>query len=387
MPPTFLNEGQLRIIKGSMMSLSGNMEARALLRGAFGLVDVLWARYRQQRPRTLPTLLLFTTYRCNLRCAMCGVRHQPDGRELDIDDYRNILDAAHTLRTSLMLISGGEALTRGDLVYEVVRMGRERGIAAHLCSNGLLINEHTAGRLQQVGVRSISISLESHERETHERIRGAGSFDPAVTALRALTTHAPDIRTGINCTVSAINYRGLAEMVPFAESLGVDQLKFAPFHTNLLHREKPAAEFDALGFSEDQFEDLEHEMGLVIDALRRARLLANHPRYLALLAASLKTSLPFRCYAGYAACTVDPYGNVSPCPDLDIGLNVREQPLDVIWRGDAYQRLRERVCACGIRCWDPLYTELSLRLEPGSLWQSVWRRRRELRFYYGGKRQ
>ncbi len=236
-------------------------------------------------------------------------------------------------------------------------------------------------------MRSISISLESHDRETHERIRGVGSFEPAVKALETLATHAPNIQTGINCTVNAINYAGLAGLVPFAESLGVDQLKFAPFHTNLLHSEKPAVEFNGLDFSEDQLESLDHEMALVIDALRHSRLMTNHPRYLALLAKSLKTSVPFRCYAGYAACTIDPYGNVSPCPDLNTGLNVREQPLDILWRGDAYQQLRERVCDCGIRCWDPLYTELSLRLEPGSLWQSVWRRRRELRFYYGGKRK
>lgn len=365
------------------MPLSHSHHLTFLLRDAYRYADVVWARWRRRRPRTLPTLLLFVTYRCNLQCAMCGVRYQPRNRELDLADYQNILDRAQRLHCSLMLVSGGEALARGDVVYELIRMGRERGIAAHLCSNGLLIDEKAARRLQESGLRSVSISLESPDRDVHDRIRGAGSYDQAVAALTLLRIHAPQVQTGINCTLTALNYRHLAAWPPFAESLGAHQLKFAPVHVNLLHREKPPEEFAPLQFSDDQLTALAEEIVELRQALKKSRLLTNHPRYLKHLAASIRKAPSFNCYAGYAACTIDPYGNVSPCPDLDAGLSLHEQPLDAIWRGDAYHALRQRVCTCGRGCWDPLYTEMSLRLAPTSVWRGVRQVWRERQFYFG----
>ncbi|HOH28224.1 MAG TPA: radical SAM protein [Candidatus Hydrogenedentes bacterium] len=346
---------------------------------------VAWARYRCQPPRTLPILLLFITYRCNLHCVMCGVRHQPQGAELILDEYKTILASAHRLKTSLMLISGGEALCRGDLVYEIIRLGNRYGIASHLCSNGSMIDRSVSTTLQQSGLHSLSISLESHHRGIHDAIRGEGSFDAVVSAIRNMRSYAPGVQLGINCTISAQNYRGLADMVPFAESLGVRQLKFAPAHFNLLHGDKPAAECAPLLFSAEQLEEAGKEVERLRRALKKTSLLTNHPTYLDKLAVSLGAIPRFTCYAGYASCSIDPYGNVAPCPDLDAGINVREHTLEDIWYGKEYQYLRERVCACGNRCWDPLYTDLSLRLAPRSAWRGLIQQWHELKFYYRGK--
>lgn len=358
-----------------------------LSRNAGNLLNVWWARYRQKSPRTLPTLLLFITYRCNLNCAICGVRHQPAGRELELEDYREILDSARVLGTSLMLISGGEALARGEMVYEIIRMGKERGIASHLCTNGVLVNAGTAGRLQESGLRSASVSLESADKDVHDRIRGKGSFDLAAAALRMFREQAPRVHVGINCTVTALNFRGMRNLVDLAESLGVHQIKFAPVHTNLLHGEKPQAEFAPLLFSNSEIDELEKEMAQVRARLKKSGILTNHPRYLKRFAASLHSSQKFHCYAGYASCTIDPFGSVSPCPDIQGTLSVREQSLEALWRGAEFQELRERVCACGDRCWDPLYTELSLMLEPSGLWLTALQQWREFRFYFGSGRE
>jgi len=351
------------------------------------LLDIWWARYRRTYPRHLSTLLLFITYRCNLNCAICGVRHQPQELELNLEDYSAILRNAQALHTSLMLISGGEALARGELVCELVRRGRAHGIAAHLCTNGLLLSEEKVKRLQECGLRSVSVSLESADKDVHERIRGERTFDLALQAVRLFREYAPEVHVGVNCTVTALNFRGLERLIDLAESLGAHQIKFAPVHTNLLHGEKPPAEFAPLLFSEREIGELEGEMARVRARLRKSRLLTNHPLYLKKFAASLQGPQQFRCYAGYASCTVDPFGRVSPCPDIQGGLSVREQSLEALWHGEIFQELREKVCACGHKCWDPLYTELSLMLEPGNLWVTLWQQMRNARFYFGSGRR
>ena len=356
---------------------------RLLLRNTANLINIWWARYRRKCPRTLSTLLLFITYRCNLKCAICGVRDQPRGRELELADYEAILDSASKLGTSLMLISGGEALAREDLVYEIIRRGNERCISAHLCTNGLLVTEEKAAKLQECGLSSVSISMESADKEVHERIRGKGSFDQALSAVRLFREYAPKVHVGINCTVTALNFRGLENLVDLCASLGVHQLKFAPVHTNLLHGEKPAAEFAPLLLTDTEIEELEGELTRVRARLRKSRMLTNHPVYSKHLAASLQAPQQFSCYAGYASCTIDPFGRVSPCPDIQGGLSIREQSLETLWRGETFQELREKVCGCGNKCWDPLYTELSLIVEPGNLWVTLWQQLRNARFYFG----
>ena len=356
-----------------------------LLRPALSYLDVVSARYWHKCPRTLPTLLLFVTYECNLRCAMCGVRYHPSAPELEVKDYERILNDAKKLNTSLMLISGGEALSKGDLIPEIIHMGIERGITAHLCSNGTLINAEVARMLQKSGLKSVSVSIESYSSEIHDAIRGKGSFNAAVGALKTLHDNAPDIRTGINCTISALNYHKLVKMIPLAESLGVRQLKFAPMHTNLLHRDKPPSDFASLIFSDTQFLELKAELAMLRVALQKSALLSNHPEYLDNIWASFQKTQQFNCYAGYAACTIDPMGNVSPCPDVSAGLNVKESSLRDIWRSESYHRLRERVCNCGNRCWDPLYTELSLRMAPRYMLSNARQIWREIGYYFGGR--
>ena len=365
------------------MSRSSLSDFRVLLQRVINLMDVWWARYKHASPRRMSTLLLFITYRCNLNCAICGVRHQPREPELGLEDYEAILNSAQSLHTSLMLISGGEALAREELVYTIISRGRERGIDAHLCTNGLLVSEEKVKRLQESGLRSVSVSLESADKEIHERIRGQGTFDLAIQAVRFFREYAPAVRVGINCTVTALNFRGLDKLVDLSESLGVHQLKFAPVHTKLLHGEKPAAEFAPLLFAGKEIGELEQEMSRVRARLRRSRILTNHPVYLKRLAASLQGQQKFRCYAGYASCTIDPFGRVSPCPDIQGGLSIRDHSLEDLWRGEAFQKLREEVRLCGHKCWDPLYTELSLIVDPANLWLTAWQQWHNAKFYFG----
>ena len=360
---------------------------RLMARNALVMSDVLVARRLHFAPHYVPILLFFMTYRCNLRCRMCGVCEQDRPNEvapeLSLDECKDIMRAAARLKTSLMLISGGEALLRQDVLFDTIRFAYEHGIATHLCTNGVLLTSDAVEQLRASRVQTISVSVESPQRETHDFLRGAGAYEAAVSAIRLLRTAAPEIRVGINCTITGKNFRDLAAMVPFAESLNVHQLKFAPIHTNLLHRKKNFDRFNDLFFKEEEIPQLKTEIERLIKAVRGTRLMTTSPWFLSKIAASGQGAPRFRCYAGYAACTLSPDGMVTPCSDMEGSLSVRKMRLDEIWRSQAYHAMRTRVAHCTCHCWDTLYAEMSLRLRLRSLPRDAWRTCKELGFYFG----
>ena len=359
---------------------------RLMAQNALRVANVLANRRLHRPPRYCPILLAFVTNRCNLRCKMCGVceltspmDHTP---ELTTDEWRGVIRSAVRMRTSLMLMSGGEPLLRQD-VFDIIRYACDQGIAFHLCTNGTLIDKEKALRLAETGVNTVSVSIESPVKAIHERLRGPGTFDRAVQGVRLLREHAPNVNIGVNYLITSANFLNMAEMIPFVESLGAHQLKYAPIHTNLLHKRKRIGDYGDLLFGEEDLEELDREMRLLMKAAAQNRLLTTSPMFLSKISSFYSRPSKFRCYAGYAACAVDPFGVVTPCVDMDGSLSVRDRPLEAIWRSPEFQVQRREVHRCNSSCWDTTNAELSIRLRVRSLIRDLALTWKDIGFYYG----
>lgn len=357
------------------------------MKNVWRTLNVLTSRYLGTRPRYLPVILMFVTSECNLRCRMCGVCDleygHDESEELSTDQWKQVIaSASRKLGTTLAVVSGGEALLRKD-VFEIIRYATDAGISIHLCTNALLLNEENMVHLRDSGVRTVSFSLEGPEASTHEYLRGANSFPVVVNALKRFRQIAPDVRIGINFVITRLNYRNMTAMVAFAESLGVNQIKFAPIHTNLLHRRKKVEDYSDLLFQREDLDDLDHELGKLRQALKKSNLITTSDDFFAGITDLFRKPRRTRCYAGYAICAISPTGYVAPCSDMDSSFNVKEMALHEIWRNPEFQELRKKVHSCSAACWDTAYTELSLWLRPKALIKDAVRNWRDIRFYYG----
>lgn len=352
----------------------------------FCMASVVFSRYFGTVPRCLPVLLLFVTDRCNLRCRMCGVceRELRDGRanELSLEEWQEVIaSAADKLGTFMLSISGGEALLRPDLC-EIVSFATARGINVHLCTNGALVTEERVDALREAGLSMVSISIDGPDGATHDFLRGEKSFDKAVQAIALFRARAPEISVGINFLIAPHNYKRMGEMVEFAEREGVGKLKFAPLHTNLLHRFKSPEDFQDLLFSPDELVEMEAALKEVVSECKRKKIFTVSKDFLKGIPQFYRGQQSFRCYAGYAVAAISPSGELTPCCDIDTGLSVKERPLEEIWRDPAFQEARKRVRHCKAACWDTTNTELSLRLRPTSVLGGLVETFRELRFYF-----
>jgi GTP 3',8-cyclase len=130
------------------------------------------------------------TDRCNERCSYC-MPHElqewlPRHEILTYEETLRLIRIAAELGVSKVRITGGEPLTRRDIVDFVRQIPEIRGIKSiGLSTNGtLLAREITAPRtmakaLREAGVQSVNISLDTLDGEAYSLITGR-DFHPQV---------------------------------------------------------------------------------------------------------------------------------------------------------------------------------------------------------------
>jgi MoaA/NifB/PqqE/SkfB family radical SAM enzyme len=92
-------------------------------------------------------------------------------------------------------------------------------------SNGLL--ERTIDRIAPEKLHYISFSLDGATAETHEKVRGKGTFAKTVECMRR-TIHA-GFAVRVLCTISQVNIHEGADLLYLADDLGVNMVNFHVF--------------------------------------------------------------------------------------------------------------------------------------------------------------
>ena len=69
------------------------------------------------------------------------------------------------------MLSGGEPLFRPD-IFDIARHATDAGLIVALATNGTLIDAGVARRIQDSGVRRVSISFDGADAATHDIFRG-----------------------------------------------------------------------------------------------------------------------------------------------------------------------------------------------------------------------
>lgn len=163
------------------------------------------------------------TDRCMLRCKMC-YKWKDDIYVKDPQDSptiqqwnQSVADLAEMVEFPFELdIGGGEALMF-DGVLDVVRFSVDKGFNASIASNGYLIDEDTAKRVADSGLKSISLSLDSMKEETHDYLRGVkGVYRRVMDAIGYLHKYRKEIYINLCCVFYEINQEEILELVEWA---------------------------------------------------------------------------------------------------------------------------------------------------------------------------
>ena len=155
-----------------------------------------------------PVVVWNCTRRCNLRCVHCYA-HSADRQysgELTTHQGMALLEDLAGFGAPVILFSGGEPLLRPDL-FDLAARATALGMRAVISTNGTLITEQTAGRLREIGLSYVGVSIDG-SRSVNDRFRGSdGAFDNAIRGIRNCLQAG--IKVGLRFT---INKRNAAEI-------------------------------------------------------------------------------------------------------------------------------------------------------------------------------
>jgi radical SAM protein with 4Fe4S-binding SPASM domain len=148
--------------------------------------------------------------------------------ELTTDEAKRLLSQLAEVNCPAVLFSGGEPLLRDDL-FELLAEARRLKLRTVISSNGTLIDSKTAGKLSDVGVSYVGISLDGGE-EFHDTFRQAkGSFKAALLGIE--NCKKIGLKTGLRFTITKMNADQIPVVFDIAASTNVRRICF--YH--LLH--------------------------------------------------------------------------------------------------------------------------------------------------------
>jgi len=268
--------------------------------------------WKRMRGRPTPTFVtVAVTYSCQCRCEHCyaSTSARSVREELTSDQLRSVIRQVRDLGSLAVHFSGGEPLLRED-IFDLVSYAHEIGLLTRINSNGILLNRDNVKRLKAAGLTECGVSLDSAEPSAHDRFRGVPNLhEQAVQGIRLLR------RFGVRCRIMTVASKesipeGLARTIALGRSLGASYMYvLLPI---------------AVGGWERAYAKV-----LNYDERQRIRALQD----LTFAHLELPTERTNCCVYRKSILYVSANGNVTPCAFVPYVLgNVREKPLDVIWR-------------------------------------------------------
>ncbi|MGC9966753.1 MAG: radical SAM protein [Syntrophobacteraceae bacterium] len=333
------------------------------------------------------------TERCNLRCAHCYQSSFADD-EMDYIGLLAVLEQFKELLISWkrqedpvgvrghLTVTGGEPFLRPDFMDLLRTLFANRGLFTFaILTNGSFIDHAAASRLKKLTPSFVQVSMEGG-RETHDRIRGPGTFDRAVSGVRRLVKEG--VRTFISFTAHRDNYLEFPVVVDIARRLKVARVwadRFIPPVSGSSRADDVQTPCTLSPLETLHFFRLMHQA-------RGEKTMGNWFRLKQTEVAMHRGiqflvggGVPYRCTAGDSLICILPNGDVYPCRRMPVKIgNVLETPLAKIYHGsDILHALRDgdrigdgcrkcffaRACRGGLRCLSYALSGSPFEADPG----------------------
>lgn len=171
-------------------------------------------------------LLAELSYACPLQCPYCAnpVDYAKYSEELSTDDWKRVFAEARKMGAVQLGLSGGEPLTRTDLI-ELVRYARELGYYSNLITSGYGLTEEKIAQLKEAGLDHIQVSIQASSEELSDYLAGTKSFVHKQQVAHLVKKHGYPM---VLCVViHRENIHQMPEILAMAEELGADYLELA----------------------------------------------------------------------------------------------------------------------------------------------------------------
>ncbi|MBL7213154.1 MAG: radical SAM protein [Desulfobacteraceae bacterium] len=174
-------------------------------------------------------LTLMITGGCNLRCRHCWPESDSfeTARPVPVDTLGRLIKGFVQLGIEEVCLTGGEPLTHPDW-FEILRFSATQAGLKHvrLQTNATLLTEVETGTLSSMDFEGliIQVSLEGATAQTHDQVRGRGSFVRAFRGLKLLAEAGLARQTEVAFTETQHNFGELPRLFTLLDELGIGRL-------------------------------------------------------------------------------------------------------------------------------------------------------------------
>jgi MoaA/NifB/PqqE/SkfB family radical SAM enzyme len=295
------------------------------------------------------------THRCNLQCRMCKIeRDTREDEELSIEQIEKVFDILKRLGVFYVSVGGGEPFLRKDLL-SVVSLLKRKGFMVRLLTNGTLADERLIANLVSVGLREVSISLDTLDSLKLAYICNSdGVWGKIMHTMDLFSNILPKNNRLllINTVVSPLNIKELPQLIQFAKKTGY-YISFIPIETN-----GPSE----LVFKPEEHRWVDESYDYLIKAKKKgASPIFNSSMFLEKSRQYLKFgNCDWQCDAGRLYFSLNPKGELSICHKFKMGISLLETSVTDIFASKWFRERREILTNGCLGCMRPCWAEISL---------------------------
>ncbi len=270
------------------------------------------------------------TERCNWRCKHCYHEgYTPEGELTSAQLQDVITKMEHALKAwgkvAAVSITGGEPWIRAEDVKKILdRLETSPFFSrADLLTNGSLLDDAACSYLASKKIlRRVQVSVEGSTPEKNDAIRGDGSFNKIISAIRQLVKHK--INVGVMMTIAEYNYDDVINTLEILSTEGVETFaleRFMPTGQGIKQKEKT--------LSTEHVKETFSKLNAWARNNRVPRVLQYRPLFCMI---EKDIHVGAMCSVGENALTVLHDGTILPCRRLPLPLgNIFKDSLIQIW--------------------------------------------------------
>lgn len=296
---------------------------------------------------------------------MCSIPEADrGGEELSTGEWKEILKQVADWGVGHVSFSGGETMMRKEKTLNLMEYANELGLEIDLLTNGMFFEDGTAKRILKSGVDRITLSVDGSTEEIHDSIRGEGSFESIKNAIEKLNEyrHLTDyVEYEFSTVVMNRNYDDLVDIYEMMKEKDFDFINYQALLPDNSFK-KGQNYNDDLWLDGEEAEELEEIVEELINIKEETGDVRNTKKYLRKMPEYFRKKENFdygKCMAGYEVIHIDPYGYVDLC-GLGPKINVKGEKIQNVWKGEKFNRIREKTKKCERPCLLLCYRKLDL---------------------------
>lgn len=201
------------------------------------VIDNKVATYFDKRVKQV---FVYITNRCQLHCKQCLYKPllRPDSSDINYNQLITLLETFHKWGAYKLSFLGGEPTLyydkdSGKNLSDVILSAKQIGYTyIRIDTNG----QFNVSFLNDNGIKQLSeitFSLDGHDQETNDAVRGTGSYQKCIENLKEAVKMGYNVQITscvhkYSCPNAEIGLKNLKAMICFAQKLGVKSINFHP---------------------------------------------------------------------------------------------------------------------------------------------------------------